>query len=193
MSRLVLTKIDLASDKFFPRDVLKSWMTTGSRYSWFQDFGLARQICVTFFSGHESVFNFHFAHKTCNTNPRLRTRSPFFAQQPTPVVFFEPGANGIEGHERGESSAERFRIDCNQRSYHHLGLRSIGGVVHQDAADSDKRRRSGCRAGCSFRAGGSHPRRTLPANSGKRRLPNNHVSHPGVLSQVRCSASVVHM
>eukprot|EP00752_Nemacystus_decipiens_P007062 g6329.t1 len=30
MSRLVLTKIDLASDKFFPRDVLKSWMTTGS-------------------------------------------------------------------------------------------------------------------------------------------------------------------
>lgn len=33
MSRLVLTKIDLASDKFFPRDVLKSWMTTGSRYS----------------------------------------------------------------------------------------------------------------------------------------------------------------
>lgn len=32
MSRLVLTKIDLASDKFFPRDVLKSWMTMGSRY-----------------------------------------------------------------------------------------------------------------------------------------------------------------
>lgn len=35
MSRLVLTKIDLASDKFFPRDVLKSWMTMGSRYWWF--------------------------------------------------------------------------------------------------------------------------------------------------------------
>ena len=32
MSRLVMTKIDLNSDKFIPRDVLKSWMTTSSRY-----------------------------------------------------------------------------------------------------------------------------------------------------------------
>lgn len=33
MSRLVLTRIDLSSDKFIPRDLLKSWMTTGSRYA----------------------------------------------------------------------------------------------------------------------------------------------------------------
>lgn len=33
LSRLVLTKIDLSSDKFIPRDLLKSWMTTGSRYA----------------------------------------------------------------------------------------------------------------------------------------------------------------
>lgn len=31
MSRLVLTKIDLISDNFIPRDLLRSWMTTGSR------------------------------------------------------------------------------------------------------------------------------------------------------------------
>lgn len=33
MSRLILAKIDLASEKCFPRDQLESWMTTGSRYS----------------------------------------------------------------------------------------------------------------------------------------------------------------
>ncbi|CBN77350.1 conserved unknown protein [Ectocarpus siliculosus] len=31
MSRLILAKIDLASEKCFPRDQLESWMTTGSR------------------------------------------------------------------------------------------------------------------------------------------------------------------
>lgn len=71
MSRLVLTKIDLASDKFFPRDVLTSWMTTGSRYSWFSRLWHCTAYMCEVCSRHDSVLTYLavFADQTCNTNP----------------------------------------------------------------------------------------------------------------------------
>lgn len=33
MSRLILTTVDLTSDKFIARDLLNTWMTSGSRYA----------------------------------------------------------------------------------------------------------------------------------------------------------------
>lgn len=32
MSRLILTTVDLTSNKFFARDLLNTWMASGSRY-----------------------------------------------------------------------------------------------------------------------------------------------------------------
>lgn len=56
VSRLVLTEIDLNSD--FPRDLLKSWMKTGSRYSLCMfEFRIARELtsrCSSFCLGMTS-------------------------------------------------------------------------------------------------------------------------------------------